>query len=164
MSLNFTITPPVYASQCVLNYTLLSSTNSDGNRQNITVQVTGGAGETLIYTEGGFDLCRSSYSFTIVANTFAGIGESSTSEVVDVPSKIITFSLSLFPFLPSSPLPLSLSLPSIGIPFFSSLSQDRPPGAVTITMDVNEQNLCADHEELTITATIYIIMSLHTAL
>ena len=88
----FTITPPVYAIQCVRNY-LVTSTDSDGNRRDISVELSKNTRDQVIVRQiDGFDLCSSSYSFTVVANTLAGIGENS--EVVNIPG--MTFTLQDF--------------------------------------------------------------------
>ena len=64
----FTISPPSYASQCVLNYTI-TATSSDGSVvSNITVEVS----DNITLREGGFEFCNNVYNFTVVANTLAG--------------------------------------------------------------------------------------------
>ena len=69
----FTISPPSYASQCVLNYTI-TATSSDGSvLPDITVEVS----DNITLSEGGFDLCNNAYNFTAVANTLAGPGQRS---------------------------------------------------------------------------------------
>ena len=81
---NFTIIPPAYGSQCVLNYTI-TSTASDGATRDITVEVTD-TEATVVYMEAGFDSCNNTYNFTTVANTLTGPGERSgtvTPEEVD---------------------------------------------------------------------------------
>ena len=78
-TLNFTISPPDRAGQCVLDYTI-TSTDSDGTMQNITVEV-----DDTEHLETQFILCNNTYSFTIVANTLSGPGQ--RSEVVN-PNKV----------------------------------------------------------------------------
>ena len=69
----FTISPPLYAGQCALNYTI-TATRSDGSVvPDITVEVS----DNITLSEGGFDLCNNVYNFTVVANTFAGPGQRS---------------------------------------------------------------------------------------
>ena len=66
----FTISPPSYAGQCVLNYTI-TATRSDGSVvPDITVEVS----DNITFSEDGFDLCNIVYNFTVVANTLAGPG------------------------------------------------------------------------------------------
>ena len=66
----FTISPPSYAGQCVLNYTI-SATRSDGSVvPDITVEIS----DNITFSEDGFDLCNNVYNFTVVANTLAGPG------------------------------------------------------------------------------------------
>ena len=84
-ALNFTISPPVYGSQCVLNYTI-TSTDSDGAMDDITVEVTD-TEATITLMQSGFDLCGNIYSFTAEANTLIGPGE--RSEVVPIESQQI---------------------------------------------------------------------------
>ena len=68
----FTISPPSYAGQCVLNYTI-TATSSDGSVvPDITV-----ISDNITLSEGGFDLCNNAYNFTLVANTLAGPGQRS---------------------------------------------------------------------------------------
>ena len=69
----FTIFPPSYASQCVLNYTITATSSDGGVVSDITVEVS----DNITLSEGGFDLCNNAYSFTVVANTFAGPGQRS---------------------------------------------------------------------------------------
>ena len=80
---SFTITPPVYGSQCVTTYTITPSV-SGVIISDIVVQARDM--ETTIM-RGGFDLqCDNIYSFTIVANTAASPGERSgmvTPDLVD---------------------------------------------------------------------------------
>ena len=69
----FTISPPSYAGQCVLNYTI-TATSSDGSVvPDITVEVS----DNITFSEDGFDLCNNVYNFTVVANTLAGPGQRS---------------------------------------------------------------------------------------
>ena len=69
----FTISPPSYAGQCVLNYTI-TATSSDGSLvSDITVEVS----DNITLSEGGFDLCNNAYNFTVVANTLTGPGQRS---------------------------------------------------------------------------------------
>ena len=72
-SFNFIIFPPSYAGQCVLNYTI-TATSSDGNvLPDITVEVTDRGGPASIYGSG-FDVCNTTYSFTVVAQTLTYTG------------------------------------------------------------------------------------------
>ena len=71
-TLDITITPPVYGSQCVLSYTI-TSTGSDGTTRDITVEVID-TEATVTRTESDFNLCNNTYNFTIVANTSSGPG------------------------------------------------------------------------------------------
>ena len=79
---SFTITPPVYDSQCVTNYTITPSVNGV-TTSDIVVE----ASNMEAAMRDGFDLqCINIYSFTIVANTITGPGEMSgnvTPELVD---------------------------------------------------------------------------------
>ena len=69
----FTISPPLYAGQCVLNYTI-SATSSDGSVvPGITVEIS----DNVTLSEGGFNLCNNAYNFTVVANTLTGPGQRS---------------------------------------------------------------------------------------
>ena len=69
----FTISPPSYAGQCVLNYTI-TATSGDGSAvPDITVEVS----DNITLSEGGFDMCNNLYNFTVVANTLAGPGQRS---------------------------------------------------------------------------------------
>ena len=77
---NFTITPLVYSSQCVMNYTI-TSTDGDGTTRDITVKVND-TEATIALIESGFNLCNNTYSFTIVANTLTDPGERIRSEEV----------------------------------------------------------------------------------
>ena len=98
MTLNFTIWPPAIASQCVRNYTI-TSTDSDGIMQNITVEVDDtNCKATIKHLETGFTLCSHTYSFTIVANTVSGPGERSdivTPDNVDFSRKFCQVLLSV---------------------------------------------------------------------
>ena len=75
MSLNFTITPPSYAGQCVLNYTI-TATDNNGSVLTDIIAVSDG-GEAVTVTETGFDLCNDTYNFTVVANTLTYTGNRS---------------------------------------------------------------------------------------
>ena len=71
----FTISPPSYAVQCVLNYTI-NATRSDGIVvPDITVEVNDTEAQYVIATRSGLDFCYSIHTFTVVANTLAVPGE-----------------------------------------------------------------------------------------
>ena len=70
-SYNFTVSPPT-PSQCVLSYVI---TSADGLR-NITVNSTDSG--SSVTTADSFDLCNNNYSFTVVAMTAAGLGDTSS--------------------------------------------------------------------------------------
>ena len=71
---SFTITPPVYDTPCVTNYTITPSV-SGVITSDIVVQASDM--ETTIMRDG-FDMqCDNIYSFTVVANIAAGPGERS---------------------------------------------------------------------------------------
>ena len=64
----FTISPPLYAGQCVLNYTI-TVTSSDGS---VLPDFTAPVADTDTPTSArrsGYDFCNNSYTFTVVANT-----------------------------------------------------------------------------------------------
>ena len=93
---NFTIWPPATASQCVRNY-IITSTDSDGIMQNITVEIDD-TKATIEHLENGFIICSNIYSFTIVANTVSGPGERSdivTPDNVDFSCKFCQVLLSV---------------------------------------------------------------------
>ena len=70
----FTISPPSYAGQCVLNYTIAATSSSDGSvLPDITVEVTDTEAPTIA-TRSGFE-CNNTYTFTVVANTLNFTGE-----------------------------------------------------------------------------------------
>ena len=72
----FTISPPSYAGQCVLNYTI-TATSSDGSVvPGITVEVTNSenaVSENI--TQIGYDFCSNAYNFTVVADTLTFTGD-----------------------------------------------------------------------------------------
>ena len=70
----FVISPPSYAGQCVVNYTI-TATSSDGSVvPDITVEVIEGGGP-VVTTGSGFNACNTTYSFTVVAQTLTYTGE-----------------------------------------------------------------------------------------
>ena len=69
----FTISPPSYAGQCVVNYTITATSSDISVVPDITVEVS----DNIIFSEGGFDLCNNVYNFTVVANTLTGPGQRS---------------------------------------------------------------------------------------
>ena len=87
----FVISPPLYAGQCVLNYTI-TATSSDGSVvPDITVPVTDTEATTLA-ARSAFDFCNNTYTFTVVANTLTGPGEPSMSVMITIPEVVDFFS------------------------------------------------------------------------
>ena len=74
-SFTFLITPPEVSGQCVVNYTI-TSTSSDGTVSDFTVEVTD-RGEPVNMVINGFNLCSNTYSFTVSAVTATVVGERS---------------------------------------------------------------------------------------
>ena len=74
---NFIISPLSEPSDCVLNYSI-TPTTSDGS---VLVDIIVGPpdnGDSITVTMGGFDVCNTTYTFTVVANTLNGPGERSS--------------------------------------------------------------------------------------
>ena len=69
----FSISPPSYAIQCVLNYTITVTSSEGSVLPDITVEVS----DNITLSVGGFDSCNNAYTFTVVANTFTGPGQRS---------------------------------------------------------------------------------------
>ena len=87
----FVISPPSYAGQCVVNYTI-SATTSDGSVvPDITVPVIDTEAPTLA-ASSVFAFCNNTYTFTVVANTLTGSGEPSMSVMITIPEIVDFFS------------------------------------------------------------------------
>lgn len=100
-SFNFAIFPVSEPSlQCVCHYNI-TPTSGDGNvLTDIIVEPTGG-GRPLTVNASGFDLCRTTYSFTVVAVTLNGPGDRSGDiypETLDFLSKygVVSFVFTLY--------------------------------------------------------------------
>jgi hypothetical protein len=74
-SYNFTISPP-QPNQCILNYFIKPTDGRGVVLNNITVEVTERESPVTV-TSSGFDLCNNNYTFTVVAWTAAGPGDTS---------------------------------------------------------------------------------------
>ena len=56
-----TISPPSYAGQCVVNYTI-TATSSDGS---VVLDITVEVSDNITLSEGGFDLCNNAYTISL---------------------------------------------------------------------------------------------------
>ena len=74
-TLTFNITPPLVASQCVLNYIIIPTTSGQTEAlENITIT---DLEPPITATRSGFDLCHNVYSFIAIALTLHHTGERS---------------------------------------------------------------------------------------
>ena len=76
--LSFTITPPSISvlNKCILSYNITPTDSSGTVLADITVEVTRPL--MVSVNSSGFNLCNTTYNFTVVAVTAAGPGERST--------------------------------------------------------------------------------------
>ena len=75
---NFIISPLSEPSDCVLSYSI-TSTTSDGSVLAEIIVEPPDSGDSIRVTRSGFDVCNTTYTFTVVANTLNGPGETSSS-------------------------------------------------------------------------------------
>ena len=74
---SFTISPLSEPSDCVLNYSITPTTSDGSMLADITVEPPD-SGDSIRVNMGGFDVCNIAYTFTVVANTLNGPGETSS--------------------------------------------------------------------------------------
>ena len=75
-TLNFNITPPSVASQCILHYSIMSTSNGRV-LPNISVAVPTDHSLPFTVTKDIFDLCKNTYKFYVMAVTKDGSAISS---------------------------------------------------------------------------------------
>ena len=75
---NFIISPLSEPSDCVLSYSITPTTSDGSVLADITVEPPD-SGDSIRVTMSGFDVCNTAYTFTVVANTLNGPGETSSS-------------------------------------------------------------------------------------
>ena len=87
---SFTITPPVYGSQCVTTYTIIPSVSGVTMATRDFVVEASSMEATITHMRDGFDLqCDNIYSFTVAANTAAGPGEMSRMVIPELEDSLL---------------------------------------------------------------------------
>ena len=88
-TVNIMVTPPLVSPECVLQYNIITYSNCESIRTDITVDPNTDPTQPVQLTRVGLNLCTCSYNFTASAVTRNGTGERSAPVTIKISGKAV---------------------------------------------------------------------------